>query len=52
MGMLPRALKITFEVQSKRNNEKITRKKKSFQLLKCVFLSLFCLFEPSYFQTS
>jgi len=39
MGMLPQALEIIFEMQRKRNNEKITRKKK-IQLLKQFFSSL------------
>jgi len=43
MGALTQALEIIFEVQRKKNNEKITRKKKAFQLTKCV---LFFLFEP------
>jgi hypothetical protein len=30
MGVLPQALKITFEVQMKKNNEKIARRKISF----------------------
>jgi len=38
MGTLPQALQIIFEVQRKRSNKKITRKKKVFQLIKCVLL--------------
>jgi hypothetical protein len=34
MRALPQALEIIFEVQMKRNNEKITRKTKAFQLTK------------------
>jgi hypothetical protein len=38
MGVLPQALEIIFEVQQmKRSNEKITRKKKSFQIYKQFF---------------
>jgi hypothetical protein len=38
MGVLPQALKIIFEVQRKKSNEKIRRKKKSFPTYKtCVF---------------
>jgi hypothetical protein len=43
MGELPQILEIIFEVQMARNNEKIIRKKKAFQLTKCV---LFFLFGP------
>jgi hypothetical protein len=39
MRVLPQALEIIFEVQRKRCNEKITRKKKAFQLTKFVFFS-------------
>jgi len=47
MGGLPQALKIIFEVQRKKNNEKITRKKKSFfNLQNAFFFSWFLLFEP------
>jgi hypothetical protein len=37
MGALPQSLEIIFEVQMKRSNEKITRKKEAFQLTKCIF---------------
>jgi hypothetical protein len=37
MGVLPQALEIIFEVQRKMINEKISRKKKAFQLTKGVF---------------
>jgi hypothetical protein len=52
MGAVPQALEIVFEVQRKRSNEKITRKKKkAFQLTKCVFFFFFVLYflDPSYF---
>jgi hypothetical protein len=41
MGALPQALEIIFEVQMKRSNEKIARKKKVFQLTKSVFFFSF-----------
>jgi hypothetical protein len=41
MGALPQALEIIFELQMKRSNEKLTRKKKAFQLIKHVFFFLF-----------
>jgi hypothetical protein len=47
MGVLPQALKIIFQVQRKRSNEKIARRKISFQILKMCFFTL----EPSYFQS-
>jgi hypothetical protein len=37
MGTLSQALKMIFEVQRKRSNEKIARKKLVFQLTECVF---------------
>jgi hypothetical protein len=37
MGMLPQALEIIFEVQRKRNNEKIIKRKISFPLTKRFF---------------
>jgi len=43
MGAPPQALEIIFEVQMKRSNEKITRKKEAFQLAKA-FFSFFFLF--------
>jgi hypothetical protein len=44
MGELPQALEIIFEVQMKKSNEKIARRKISFfQLTKCI-LYLFFLF--------
>jgi hypothetical protein len=39
MEALPQALEIIFEVQRKRNNEKITSRKKAFQLIKHVCFS-------------
>jgi len=48
MGALLQALEIIFQVQRKKNNEKLTRKKKAFQFIKHIFFSL----NPSYFQTS
>jgi len=45
--VLPQALEILFEVQRKRSNEKITKKKekkKAFQLIKHVFFFLSILF--------
>jgi hypothetical protein len=50
MRVLPRALEITFEVQRKRNNEKITRKKQSFPTSKMRFLSLFFSLNPFTFK--
>jgi len=43
MRMLPQALEIIFEVQRKKNNEKITRRKLSFSTYKMIFF-LFLLF--------
>ncbi len=39
--MLPQVLEIIFEMQRKMSNEKITRKKKVFQLRKHGFFSFF-----------
>jgi hypothetical protein len=47
MGVLPQALKIIFQVQRKRNNEKIARKNKKIGIYEMCFSSL----EPSYFQS-
>jgi hypothetical protein len=47
--VLPQALEIIFEVQRKRSNEKVTRKKKPSNLQNTFF---FLSFDPSYFQTS
>jgi hypothetical protein len=41
MGVLPQALEITFEVQRKMSNKKITRQKKAFELIKLFFFPLF-----------
>jgi len=41
MGALPQALGISFEMQRKRSNEKITRRKYAFQLTKHVFFIFF-----------
>jgi hypothetical protein len=46
MGALPQALEIIFEVQKKRINEKITRKKEAFQFTKHVLFLFFLLFGP------
>jgi hypothetical protein len=48
MGALPQALEIIFELQMKRSNEKLTRKKKAFQLIKHVFF--FSLWTPLTFK--
>jgi hypothetical protein len=37
MGVLPQALEIIFEMQMKRNNEKLTRRKISFPTYKTRF---------------
>ncbi len=47
---LPHALEITFEVQRKRSNEKITRKKKAFQLIICGFFLFSSLWTPLTFK--
>jgi hypothetical protein len=44
MGVLAQALENTFEVQMKRSNEKITRRKISFQIHKTCFFFIFLLF--------
>jgi hypothetical protein len=46
MGALPQALEIIFEVQGKRSNEKITRKKKKLSNLQNVGFFFFLLFRP------
>jgi hypothetical protein len=38
IGVLPQALEIIFEMQSKRNNNKIKRKKESFAINKTRFV--------------
>jgi hypothetical protein len=49
MGALPQTLEIIFEMQRKKNNEKIKRRKISFSTYKTHFFSFFL--DPSYFQT-
>jgi hypothetical protein len=44
MGALPQALEIIFEVQGKRSNEKITRRKNKLSKLQNVFFFFFLLF--------
>jgi hypothetical protein len=46
MGVLPQALKIIFEVQRKRINEKIIRRKINFPTYKTRFFPFFLLFGP------
>jgi hypothetical protein len=41
MGALPRTLEIIFEVQRKKSNEKIKRKKTSFSIYKTHFILFF-----------
>jgi len=48
MGMVPQVLEIIFEMQMKRNNQKIIRREISFPTYKTPFFSL----DLSYFQTS
>jgi hypothetical protein len=50
MGALPQALEIIFEVQGKRSNEKITRKKKSFPTYKTHFFLFYFLLTPPTFK--
>jgi hypothetical protein len=58
--LFPKLLVTTFSLgagfvtttQRKKNNEKITRKKKSFPTSKMRFLFLFFSLNPSHFQTS
>jgi hypothetical protein len=53
MGVLPQALEIIFEVQKKRSNEKITRRKMSLPTYKMhFFVFSFFSMDPSNFQTS
>jgi hypothetical protein len=51
MGVLPQVLEIIFEVQRKKSNEKIPKKKKGFPTYKTPFIYLSSL-SPSCFQTS
>jgi hypothetical protein len=46
MKVLPQAVEIIFEVQRKRNNEKIARRKINFSTYKMQFFSFFLLFGP------
>ncbi len=51
MGALPQALEIICEVQGKKSNEKITRKKISFPTYKtCFFCLFFSLWTPLTFK--
>jgi hypothetical protein len=50
MRVLSQALQIIFEVQKKKSNEKLTRKKKAFQLAECPFFSL-SLWTPLTFKS-
>jgi hypothetical protein len=54
MGVLPQALEIIFQVQRKMINEKISRKKKTFQLTKGVLFSFWTppTFKPHNFHIS
>jgi hypothetical protein len=52
MGTLPQALKIIFEMQRKRSNEKIRRGELSFPTYKTHFSTFFSSLDPSNFQTS
>jgi hypothetical protein len=52
MRALPRALEIIFEVQKKRSNEKIARKKKSFSIYKMHLIYLFLFYTPPIFKPS
>jgi len=51
MKALPQALEIIFEVQRKRSNEKVTRKKISFPTYKRLFFFNFFSLDLSYFQS-
>jgi hypothetical protein len=50
MGMSPQALEIIFQMQMKKNNEKVTRRKISFSTDKMHFFSFFLLFRPLLFS--
>jgi hypothetical protein len=54
MEVLPQALENIFEIQRKMSNEKITRKKKTFQLTKKTFFFLWIppIFKPHNFLIS
>ncbi len=49
MGVLPQALGIIFEVQRKKSNEKIRKKKKKLSNLQNVFFCFSFSLDPSYF---
>jgi hypothetical protein len=51
-GMLPQALEIIFELQRKRSNEKVIKRKISFPTYKTRFFSFFPSFDHFNFQTS
>jgi hypothetical protein len=48
MGVLPEAIEIIFEVQMKRSDEKIARRKISFPTHKMHFSPFFFSLDPSY----
>jgi hypothetical protein len=51
MGVVPQALEITFEVQRKKNNEKITRRNNKLSNLQKLFFFLFSsLWTPPTFK--
>jgi hypothetical protein len=52
MGVLPQALEIIFEVQMKRSNEKIARRKISFSTHKTWFFLFASLWTPPTFEVS
>jgi hypothetical protein len=51
MRALPQALEIVFQVQKKRSNDKIARKKKAFQLTKCFFFLFSFFWTPPIFKS-
>jgi hypothetical protein len=52
MGILPRALEVIFEVEMKRSNEKIARRKISFPTHKKVLFLFSSLWTPPTFNAS
>jgi hypothetical protein len=50
MKVLPQALKIIFEMQRKRSNEKLTKRKISFSLTKHNFFIFSSLWTPPIFK--
>jgi hypothetical protein len=52
MGALPQAQEIIFEVQMKRNNEKIARRKISFPTYKTLFFFFLSFRTPLIFKAS